>query len=83
MSISSICVSHLLWECTSCALININKADKIRIPVNDRYDSYKHWGSSKKRLCIKCTQPTQRRAHMVGQYIASTHVAQASDPCQL
>lgn len=29
------CVTHLLWDCTSCALININKADKIRISMAD------------------------------------------------
>ncbi len=29
------CVTHLLWDCTSSALININKADKIRISMAD------------------------------------------------
>ncbi len=31
----SICATHLLWDCTSCALINSNKADKIRISMAD------------------------------------------------
>ncbi len=31
----SICATHLLRDCTSCALINSNKADKIRISMAD------------------------------------------------
>lgn len=61
--------SGSLWECTPCALININESDKIRNYINGRYGSYNTEGVLRKVLCIEYLSNT----HMCRQCIGSTN----------